>query len=229
MVVAFPTSAGTFVLAPRVVSGQQRDLYGTIDIFDTFEANRNGGLFDQPDEASGVMAYVTPKFAGEKVVFKVATLNLGTSNDDNEEDIDASAYRFMYQDGNLTAGFGQVFVSDKVVPTADYHRTQLTAQYKFGEGHQLGLTHEMIEDHPAGGGSDFDTTGLIGRFSINSDYDAGIGIFTQSGDQENDGMVLNLRKKMGEQSYLYAELADFDNGDLGYVSFGANVGFRGVP
>ncbi len=225
-VIALPGAYGTLVLAPRVESGQQRDLYGAVDLFDVYEANRNGGLYDQPDEASGVVAYVSPMM-GQGFQLIIANLNLGTQLDDNGEDSDAVAARLMYRGKNLTAGVGYVGISDKVVPTDNYTRVAATAQYKFDAGHQIGATYEQINDQPGLG--DFETIGVAARFSFGSGYDANIGHFSQSSDQENKATVISIRKHLKERIYTYVEFADFDEPDLGHAAVGISVAFRGKP
>jgi len=225
-VIALPTKYGTFVLAPRGESGQQRDLYGAVELFDVYEANRNGGIYDQPDEASGIIAYVSPKFGkGFQVV--AANLNLGTTNDDNDEVSDANAIRLMYRDKKIFAGIGVVSISDKVVPTDNYNRVAASVKYSFEQGHQIGATYEQIEDHPGLG--DFETIGVAGRYKINTTYELNLGHFSQSSDLENSATVLGLRRHFNERIYAYAEVADFDEPDLGHVALGLSVAFRGNP
>lgn len=224
-VIAMPSSYGTLVLAARGESGQQRDIYGAVDIFDVYEANRNGGLYDQPDEASGIIAYVSPEFGGFQIT--MVNLNLGTANDDNEEASDANAVRLMYRTKQLTAGVGYVTISDKVVPTEDYNRVSATAKYSFDGGHTLGTTYEQIKDQPGKG--DFETIGVAGSFKFGAGMEANIGHFSQNSDQENSATVLSLRKHLNKRVYAYAEVADFDEPDLGHVAVGMQVAFRGTP
>lgn len=64
----FPSQYGVFVVAPKTPSGQQKDLYGVVDIFETNEAHSENGvssIFDQGETVTHVLAYVTPKIFGD--------------------------------------------------------------------------------------------------------------------------------------------------------------------
>jgi hypothetical protein len=208
-------------------------LYGPVDIFERFEANSNGGLFAQPDEASGVTAYGTPTVYGFNIW--AAHLNLGDNNDDNDADTDAWAARLIYNatvgPGKLFAGVGYVSIDDEVVPTTDYTRRSAGLKYTLDAGHQIGATLEMTENHPAGGGTDWDTYGIAARVKLPANFDLGVGYYYQDGDFDNNAIIGNLRYHVNNRIYCYAEYAQYDEDDpdLSYAAIGVRLNFRGKP
>ena len=221
-----PTKYGVFVVAPRVESGQQKELYKPVDIFEINEADSSSGLWAQPAEATSVFAYVTPKFNNTKVVLAALTLNSAPGGDINynDEDVDVRVIRVIHSNDNLYLGAGIVDVSDKQLPTPDrYLRTALTAGYSF-DAVKLGLTWEDNKDHPAG---NFTVTGATADFKFNDTWSFGAGHTKKDADdntKDNSATMLIVRNQVADSVYVYAEAADYDNSSDNY-SLGINISF----
>lgn len=211
--VVFPTAYGAFVLAPRITSGQNRELYSNVDMFEYNEAHSGGAattgntLYGQPSEGDDVMAWSSPKFMGVKLV--LATISL---NENNGDDIDAKAYRLIYDEGNLNLGAGQVIVSKGMANASkNYIRSALTAGYKF-DNLDLGATYEMNTDTfgPAG---DYDTLGVAARYYLDNGYSIAAAYYDKNSDvdaNDNYGTVLQVKKQVGKNIAFWAETGNYD-------------------
>jgi len=227
---------GKFVIEPRGESGLQRQIYGPVDIFEIYEAHLKGGLFAQPDEASGVMAYVSPKILGFN--FIPAKLNLGEGSDDNNADPDAWCARLVYSNklgpGNLFAGIGYVAVTEEATgKDEEYTRKSAGLKYTWGAGHQIGTSLEDADDHPSG--KEWETYGIAGRLKLPANIDMGLGYYFQEGDKENYAIIGNLRYHLNKQAYCYGEYGQFDkvlpSADIlgTYVALGITINFISNP
>jgi len=224
---------GKLVIDPRGVSGYQRHLYGPVDIFEIYEANFKGGLFDQRDAGSGVMAYGSPRILGFN--FFPAKLNLGENNNDNSADPDAWCVRVIYNNklgpGKFFAGIGYLSVAEEVTgKDEEYTRKSAGMKYTLNAGHQIGGTLEIINNHPSG--KEWETYGIAGRVKLPANFDLGIGYYFQEGDKENYATIGNLRYHLNKQVYCYGEYGHFDkilpkSADIlgTYVAFGIRVNF----
>ncbi len=224
-VFVLPTGIGAFVIAPRVQSGQQAELYKMVDIFEYNTAD-TGTLWGQPDSATSVFAYKTPTFANTHVVAAILTLKQnGTSSNYNDNLVDALALRAIHKSGDLYLGVGNVMVSaDQTGASKDYNRTALTAGYTMGNV-QLGATLEHQGDHPSG--SDADVLGVAADVQLGGGYSLGIGYTDR--DSENDAnddsmLAFIARKQISDNVYAWAEVGSYNESDDNY-SAGINVDF----
>lgn len=221
-----PTHYGTFVVAARTESGQHRELYKPVDIFQVNEADSSSGLWLQPDEASSVFAYVTPRFNHTHLVGAILTLNSAPGGDvnHNDEDVDGWATRIIHANDNLYLAAGVVRISEQQIPTYQpYYRTAVSAGYGF-DALELGITWEGNKDHPAG---DSDVVGVVADYAFNDSWSAGIGHTTREADNatlDNAATLLIVRNQIMDNVMLYAEVADYDNTSNNY-SVGLNVDF----
>ncbi|BFM48725.1 porin [Marinomonas sp. THO17] len=223
----FPTAYGAFVLAPRITSGQQRDLYSNVDIFEYNEAHSGttstsgNTLFAQPSEGDDVIAWASPKFMGVKLV--LATLSI---NEDNGDDVDVEAYRVIYNEGNVNLGAGQVIVSKGLANASkDYTRTALTAGYKFDKL-DLGATYEMNKD-TFGTAGDYDTFGVTARYHLSHGYSIAAGYYNKDSDvdaNDNKGTVYQIKKQAGKNIAFWAEAANYDI-TADNVALGVNISY----
>ncbi|MBJ7537485.1 porin [Marinomonas transparens] len=216
--VIFPTSYGAFVLAPRITSGQNRELYSNVDLFEYNEAHASGvavtgnTLYAQPAEGDDVVAWASPKFMGVKLV--LASISL---DENNGEDSDAKAFRFVYDDGKLSLGAGQVIVNKNTPPAVanpsgkTYTRSALTAGYKFDKL-DIGTTYEMNKD-TFGSAGDYDTLGVAARYHLNNGYSVAAGYYNKDSDvdaNDNKGTVIQVKKQAGKNISFWAEAANYD-------------------
>jgi len=225
--VVFPTEYGAFVFAPRITSGQNRELYSNVDLFEYNEAHSGGAattgntLFGQPSEGDDVIAWSSPKFMGVKLV--LATISL---NENNGDDIDAKAYRIIYNAGNLNLGAGQVIVSKGMAGASkNYIRSALTAGYKFDKL-DLGATYEMNAD-TFGTAGDYNTLGVTARYYLNSGYSVAAGFYNKDSDvdaNDNDGTVVQIKKQVGKNIAFWAEAANYDI-TADNVALGVNISY----
>lgn len=224
--VVFPTRYGVFVLAPRSASGQFRDLYNNINIFEYNETHSGAvtptgmsGMFGQGDEGQDVVAYVTPAFHNIRAT--LATLSVDEANDN---DIDATSFRVLYDDKKLSLGAGIVVV-DKSNAGADkdYKRVAFTAGYRFAD-FDLGTTYESNQDTfgPAG---DYDSFGVTGRYRLSGGMSIAAGYFDKDSEvdaNDNDGMVFQLKKEFNDNIAAWAETGRYDN-SADNVAIGVNI------
>ncbi|NVK75148.1 MAG: porin [Oceanospirillaceae bacterium] len=209
----FPTSYGTFILAPRAVSGQYRDLYSNVDYFEYNEAHSGNAtpsgntLFAQASEGSDVIAWASPKFYGIK--FVAATLSV---KEDNHNDLDVKSFRAIYNQGGLNFGVGHVIASKTLTgATKDYKRSAITAGYKFDKI-DLGTTYEINTD-TFGTAGDYKTLGLAARYYIDDSYSVAAAYYQKDSDidsKDNKGTVFQVKKQIGKSVSLWAEVANYD-------------------
>jgi hypothetical protein len=211
--IVFPTAYGAFVLAPRITSGQNRELYSNVDMFEYNEAHSGGAattgntLYGQPSEGDDVIAWSSPRFMGVKLV--LATISL---NENNGDDIDAKAYRFVYDEGKLNLGAGQVIVSKGMAGASkNYIRSALTAGYKFDKL-DLGATYEMNAD-TFGSAGDYNTLGVAARYYLDNGYSVAAAYYDKDSDvdaNDNSGTVLQIKKQVGKNISFWAEAGSYD-------------------
>lgn len=224
----FFTKLGKFIANNRADSKHHEELYGVIDQFEIFEADRNGGLFDQPKSGTGGLIWNSPVFKGFYVAY--GTMNLNDVWDDNDEDQEGWASRIMYKKKNIgegtwgagtfRAGIGYASISDAITTTVGplpgmgleaekgYNRVAGTGQYLFDAGHNIGATYESITNHPVYG--DFDTFGIAAKCQLPYDLSIKVAYVTQSGDQDNNAIVGQLAYQPTKQNTFYMEIADYD-------------------
>ncbi len=215
--VVLPTQVGAFIVAPRVESGHQNDMYKMVDIFEVNAAS-NVTLWGQPEAATSVFAYKTPTFANTYIVAAALTLNqAGTANNYNKNVVDALALRAIYQADSLYLGLGNVTVSDdQTGASKDYNRASFTAGYQT-EQMQLGVMFESQMDHPSG--SDTDVMGVAADFSFGNGLSAGVGYTDRNSDNNawDDNMLAFIaRKDIGENIQAWVEIAQYDEGNDNY-------------
>lgn len=239
-----PTSLGGFLIAPRVESGQQNDIYKPVDVFQQNTADA-GALWEQPDEATSVLAYVSPTFANTKVVAAALTL---TGFSDNDDDADVLALRIVHSSGPLYLAGGIVQVSDETSEflsgDKDWTRTALSAGYTFGPV-SLGVLFEendygndnrdsevfgAVVDAKLGGG----WSAAIGYTERDAETDSGFGgatatftppgggVIPSAGDDE--AVIAIVRKQLADSVFAYLEGADFENAEDN-ISAGINIRF----
>lgn len=211
--VAFPTQYGTFVAAPRVPSGQLRDLYGNVNIFEYNEAHSGVtstsgmSIFNQASEGQDVIAYVTPAFNNIKVT--VASISLSESNG---IDTDVFAVRALYNDKKLNIGLGLVQPNKGLAGAdTDYKRYAFTAGYNF-DSFSIGTTYEMNKD-TFGPNGDFNSYGVVGRYHADNGLSLAAGYYKKDSDidtNDNNGVVVQVKKDFSKNVAFWVEAADYD-------------------
>lgn len=226
--VVFPTKYGAFVLAPRGISGQHRDLYSNINIFEYNEAHSGSvtptgmaGIFGQPDEGQDVVAYVTPSFYNIKATMAVLSID-----EENSNDVDARSFRLVYDDKKLNLGAG-IVLADKVLAGAndDYKRMAFTVGYSF-ERLDIGATYEINKD-TFGPRGDYDSFGVTGRYHFGNSYSAAVGYYEKDSDvdaYDNDGTVFQVKKEFNKNIAAWAETGLYDN-TADNIAVGVNIRF----
>ncbi|WP_027854872.1 porin [Marinobacterium litorale] len=226
--VVFPTRYGAFVLAPRTPSGQLRELYSNVDLFEYNETHSGAvsptgmkGIFGQGDEGQDVVAYVTPTFNNIK-----ATMAMLSINETNGNDIDVKAFRVVYDDKKLNLGAG-IVVADQSLAGADddYKRMAFTAGYSF-ERFDIGATYEINED-TFGPNGDYDSYGVTGRYHFGNGYSVAAGYYEKDSDvdaNDNDGMVFQAKKAFSKNIVAWAETGQYDK-TADNVAVGVNIKF----
>ncbi|WP_188861782.1 porin [Marinobacterium nitratireducens] len=227
--VAFPTRYGSFVIAPRSVSGHFRNIYGGLRKFEynephAFTPASGGKLFEQPDEGQNVLAYVSPNWNGFQ--FVGATLQI---NEDNDEDNDVIAARALYWGDNWNVGIGRVSVDQKVGPPGaddNYNRDSIGFAYNI-ENLELGGVYEINSDRF--GGDDSDVFGLAAKYRFGQGWSTSLGYFDKDYDDDDTGtddslIVLNVKKQLEEKVSLWAEVGEYDEGQDN-IAVGVNVEF----
>jgi len=210
----FPTAFGTIVLAPRVVSGQNKDLYSNVDLFEYNETHSNttatptgNTLYGQPSEGDDLIAWVSPKYKGIKLV--AAALSI---NEDNDKDLDVKAFRAVYDQGAFNFGIGTVITNKKLASSdEDYTRSAITAGYKI-DGFHVGATYE-VNDDTFGTSGDYNTLGVASRYYFDDEYSLAAGYYKKDSDVEandDDGVVLQLKKEVGKNVSFWVEGASYD-------------------
>ena len=215
--VVLPSQVGAFIIAPRVESGHQNDMYEMVDIFE-INAASDVTLWGQPEAATSVFAYKTPTYQDTYFVAAALTLNQsGTSTNHNQNNLDALALRLLHKGENLYLGMANVFVAkEQFSGSKDYNRPSFTAGYKTAEL-QLGATLEQQMDHPSG--SDASVMGVAADMSMGNGLSAGVG-YTER-DSENNTLDDNMlafitRKDLAENIQAWAEVALYDEGNDNY-------------
>lgn len=223
--VVLAADSGTYLIAPRVVSGQQVELYKPVDLFVANKADTSG-LWYQADEATSVFAYVSPKFGDTKLVGAILTLpNSDTdSNNSNGVDMDAWAVRAVHDSGDLYIAAGAVGVAKEQLPTNDdYLRTMVSASYKMGDL-TVGGGWESNSKHPSG---DADITQVNITYQMNDKLSTSVGYIKRdhSVDANDDSGVLAIVKnQMTPNVFTFAEVAQFDT-KKDNVNLGISVSF----
>lgn len=219
----FPSRYGVVVLAPRTESGQQKDLYGPIDIFETNEMHKEheSALFRQAELASHVLAYITPTFYNTRAVIGALTLK-----DDNDEDVDVISYRVIFDDKRLHLGAGQVITREALLPgTDDYVRTALSLGYRF-EQLQLGLTFEDNDKDPAG---DSQVLGVAASYEFVPRWRLGLGYidkdFYDAASRDEDALIASLTYQPHDKLELFLEAGAFEVDSKDNVSAGVKFTF----
>lgn len=227
--VAFRTRYGSFIIAPRAVSGQFRNIYGGLRKFDYNEPHENtrasgGNMFEQADEGQNVLAYVTPNWHGLQMM--AASLQV---NENNGVDNDVRAVRAVYWGHNWNLGIGHAIVDKAVGPpsaTRDYTRDAIGFSYNLANV-ELGGTYE-INNHRFGG-DDSKVLGLATRVKFGEGWSVSLGYFDKNYKDDkaftDDNLtVLNLKKQIHKDIAVWAETGQYDNAKDN-VAFGVNLTF----
>lgn len=220
--IVVPSAYGTLILGPQVESGQQKEMYKVVDIFQTNEAHGNtvSPVWGQRDEVSGMVGYNTPKVGGFYGAIRFLTLE-----DDNEKDVDAFGARIIYKKDKLYLGLGFVTIASEVLPTSEnYERTTFTAGYSFANV-DAGFTYEKNEDSPSG---DFDVWAVAADMMINEQWSAGLSYIDKDHDVDaldNDGVIGIVRRKLNDDIFVYAEVAAYSLDDMDNYTIGININF----
>lgn len=226
--VVLPTKYGTFVIAPRTASGQLRDLYSNINIFEYNETHSGSvtpsgmAIFNQSSEAQDTLVYITPAFNHTKVTF--ASISIP---EDNGVDSDVFAVRALYDDKTFNIGIGAVQADKALAGTAteNYSRYAMTAGYQF-EQFSLGATYE-INQETFGPNGDFDAYGVAGRYQLGKGLSLAAGYYDKDSDidaNDNNGVVVQLKKDFSKNVAAWVEAADYDN-TADNVAAGINITF----
>ncbi|MFC6674259.1 porin [Marinobacterium aestuariivivens] len=227
--VAFPTRYGSFIIAPRAVSGQFRNIYGGLRKFEYNEPHADtpasgGKIFEQPDEGQNVLAYVSPNWSGLQLIG--ASLQV---DEDNGEDHDVVAVRAVYWGDNWNIGIGRVNVDQAAGPpfaTEDYNRDSIGFAYNIANV-ELGGVYEKNRDRFLG--DDSDVLGLAARVKFGQGWSTSLGYFDKDYDDDSTGtddnlIVLNLKKQFHEKVELWAEAGQYEEADDN-LALGVNVSF----
>lgn len=220
--VYLPTSLGGFLIAPRVESGQQNDIYKPVDVFQQNAADAST-LWSQPDEASSVLAYVSPTFGNTKIVLANLTVDGAEAND---EDSDALALRVVHSSGSLYLAGGIVEVSDKLVGE-DYTRLAFGAGFTAGPV-SIGLT---IEDNDwETDASDNRVAALVVDAKLGGGWSTAVGLTdrdSETDSQDEEALLVIVRKQLADNIFAYAEAGEYEDDvtvDDNY-SVGLNITF----
>ncbi|WP_268238079.1 porin [Marinobacterium nitratireducens] len=227
--VAFPTRYGSFVIAPRSVSGQFRNIYGGLRKFEYNEPHANtpaagGKIFEQPDEGQNVLAYVSPNWNGFQVVG--ASLQI---NEDNGEDHDVISVRALYWGDNWNVGIGRVSVDQEVGPPGadhNYNRDSIGFAYNLDKL-ELGGVYELNSDRF--GGDDSKVLGVAAKYHFSQGWSSSLGYFDKDYDDDDTGtddslLVLNLKKQLEKNVSLWAEIGEYDEAEDN-IAVGVNIAF----
>ncbi|MDX2422715.1 MAG: porin [Amphritea sp.] len=225
--VIIPTAYGTFVIAPRTASGQLRDLYSNINIFEYNETHSGSvapsgmPIFNQAAEAQDVIAYITPAFNNIKVTFSSISIP-----EANGVDSDVLAARALYDDKKLNIGFGVVQANQALGGSnEDYTRYALTAGYDF-DHISIGATYESNQD-TFGSAGDFDAYGVVGRYHLDAGLSLAAGYVNKDSDintNDNNGVVLQVKKSFSQHVSAWVEAADYDTSPDN-IAAGINIQF----
>lgn len=147
--ITIPTKKYGVIAGGRGYSGQRKDLYGHLDIFENTEVyNPDNGNYYQSNNLTAQTLYV-PGF----ILWKTPTIGhfyavpgLVSTSDGNGKAIDATSWRIMYDNKGLKAGVG---VTKIETGANDYTRTAAAVSYT-AERWQAGVTLEDNKDHPSG-------------------------------------------------------------------------------
>lgn len=202
------TKAGLFLVGPRTMSGQWYQLYSNVDKFEYNRMHTQTGvnaMFTQAEQGDDVLAYVSPELT-KGLRFIAAGLTIA---DANGEDLDATAWRFVYKKGAFNAGFGNVNVSDKLAP-AEINRTALTAGYDFGK-FSIGATYENTD-------MDMDNANnvsmaVVGELDMTDAVTATLGYVNKDHDNDandNTAILAKLAYQFDKNIKVYAEGGQYD-------------------
>ncbi len=249
--VAFGTPYGILLLAPKAVSGYQKDLYGAIDVFETNEAHANNGvsdIFAQDELINNAIGYITP---GNSLGLRAVLAHLGGA-DDNNENNDILTWRLTW-DGSKTEalkesiakgiklGVGQVYIDEALIATQlpfpsseEWVRTTFMASYDIG-GLHLGATYEHNDNKtdfaPVGDALSESNYGVVASYTFNG-WTASIGQFDHDvdganvpGNLDNKGTVVGLKKQFEDNLLLFVEHGNFDLDEQDSTSIGVKFSF----
>jgi hypothetical protein len=238
-----PTQYGTFIVAPRAVSGEILNIYRVVDFFENSQIDTSSGMWGQPREASSAFVYETPKMGDVTAAVTVLTLaqvdpTLATNATNyNDKTADVVAAQMAYRGDTLSLALGVVGVSADQLPDwieDTYYRNSISVGYET-DGLRLGLLHEMNKGHPLG---DFSTTAVALDYQFGDYWSASMGITSKVGGDAPDGApaaattgqidetltLLTVRKKLASKAYAYAEVEHYDVAENEY-SLGLKVDF----
>ncbi|MDR9468713.1 hypothetical protein [Marinospirillum sp.] len=242
----FPTSYGSFVVAPKTPSSQFSVLYGAVDIFETNSANAGNGvstIFEQGDTSTHVLAYQTPVFGGAKAL----VAHLTSDDKTQDEDMDILTWWLEWQAPTETAAeglrlaAGQVYFAEAVPNSAlagsalagqgeEWTRTAFSAEYSL-ESFHLGFTYEDYARNDTDFGqaslASVTSMGLAGSYTYDS-YTLGVGYYDRDSEidtDDNNGVVVSVKKQVDENLLLYAENGTFDQDGQSSFSLGAKLSF----
>ncbi|MDT0501509.1 MULTISPECIES: porin [unclassified Halomonas] len=202
---------GSLLFAPRIPSGQWNALYSEIDnyYYNRFHAQTGDiAIFGQVEQASDVIAYVSPTFGGG---FRFVGTSL-TLDDANNKDSDVWAARLVYNNAEgLKAGIGHVITNAEQLPTDDdYHRSVASLSHELGRLDLAGI-YEINRDHPTG---DFDSYGTNVTYDLTNRWTTSLG-YAEKRHDDNEALnervvVADIKYHLGENTTLFLETGQYE-------------------
>lgn len=227
--VAFGTPYGILLLAPKAVSGYQKDLYGPVDVFETNEAHAVNGvsdIFAQDQLINNAIGYITP---ANSLGLRAVLAHLGGA-DNNNENNDILTWRVTWEGEKTDAlsesyakglklGIGQVYI-DEALPaqaglpvTDEWVRTTFMASFDKG-GLHLGATYEDNDyKNDANIKLSQSNYGVVASYTMDG-WTASVGQYKRDIDGtdigDNEGTVFGLKKQFKDGLMLFVEHGNFD-------------------
>lgn len=214
---------GTFLIAPRTVSGQWLQVYGDLDTFEYNRFHSQSGkisFFNQAEQTEDLFAYSTPKFGG----FQFGTSIVAT-NENNGVNGDVWTNRLTYRnEGLYFAASHTIMQADSLPTNKDYKRSALSFSYDMGML-KFASVYEMDRDHPSG---DFDVYGVNLQLKPNQDWTLGAAYVEKDHDTndglDKDGIVFGVKRHFGDSVMLFAETGQY-TGAPDNVAVGVSLKF----
>lgn len=214
--ITIPTKKYGVIAGGRGYSGQRKDLYGHLDIFENTEVyNPNNGNYYQGSDLTAQTLYV-PGFLLWKtpsIGHVYAVPGLVTTNDGNGKAIDATSWRVMYDNKGVKAGVG---VTKIETGANDYTRTAAALSYT-AERWQAGVTREQNKHSPSG---DFDVTAVGASYKFTPKVTGNLAYFKKdhktNAAADNTAVISNVTyalgstPKQGKSAKLFLEHEEHD-------------------
>jgi len=222
--IKIPTRYGGFLIAARGMAGYHYEYNEPHAAYDP------DGIFNQPDRSSGTFAYATPQFFNGTTHVVVSAITL---KQDNDEDVDATTARIVFDKGPLHLGIGTAQLKAAQLPpftSEDMRISALSAGYNFGRV-QLGAVWEHTDNEPYAlsptGAADSDSYGISANVDLGDGYGFAIGYKEKDHDyaaRDESVYTLKVERKLDDQVKIWAETGQYDTAASNYA-LGVNLRF----